>query len=81
MRETITINRITPCPALGREVAQQISAYALPDDGALTKSELLTAYCSGSDTCRALDCQFHAGLSGKAYTKTLAGIYQFIDKI
>ncbi|HWR38906.1 MAG TPA: hypothetical protein VN611_05370 [Patescibacteria group bacterium] len=81
MRETITINRITPCPILGREVAQQISAYAIPGEDKRTKSELLTAYCSGGDVCKTPDCQFLAGLSGKAYTKTLAGIYQFIDNV
>jgi hypothetical protein len=81
MRETITINRITPCPLLGHEVAQQISAYALPNDDIRTKSELLTTHCSGEDVCQAADCQFRAGLSGKAYTKSLDGIYQFIDKI
>ena len=83
MGETVTINRITYCPVADREVAQQISAYTISEQKGKDKhkSELLTKQCSAQDLCQSQDCQFIIGLSGKAYTKTLTGIYQFVDSI
>ena len=75
MRETITINRIIQCSFTTREVAQQISAYTLTEQGKEAISELLTKYCSGEQTCNSPDCQFIIGLPGKTYSKPLENIY------
>ncbi len=79
MRETITINRIIQCSFTGKEVAQQISAYALTIEGKECTSEILTKYCSGEHVCKSPDCQFVIGLSGKAYTKSLESVYKCFD--
>ena len=71
MRETITINRIIQCTFTGKEIAQQISAYALTTENGEQFSELLTKYCSGEQACKNQDCQFVVGLTGKNYTKPL----------
>lgn len=76
MRETITINRIIQCSFINKEVAQQISAYTLTDQGKEQTSELLTKYCSGEHACQCPDCQFITGLSGKTYTKPLESVYK-----
>lgn len=74
MRETITVNRIIFCSYCEREVAQQISAYHLSEQGKDDVSDILTQYCSGHPACNSADCQFVAGLAGKVYTKALDGI-------
>ncbi|HEY3425308.1 MAG TPA: hypothetical protein VGL27_10970 [Negativicutes bacterium] len=80
MRETITINRIIHCSFMDKEVAQQISAYVLSDQGTERTSEILTKYCSGEYTCKSPDCQYIIGLSGKPYTKSLESIYHCLGK-
>lgn len=79
MRETITVNRITDCPLIVRQVAQQISAYSLIANDGQQRCELLTKYCSGQSICQSLDCQFTVGLQGKAYTKSFASIYKAFE--
>lgn len=74
MRETITINRIIDCSFYGKEVAQQISAYAITPQQTDQTSEILTKYCSGEHSCGSADCQFIVGLTGKSYTKPLDNI-------
>lgn len=80
MRETITVNRIIQCSFIGKEVAQQISAYTLTVDGRQHTSEILTKYCSGEHVCKGQDCQFIIGVSGKDYTKSLESIYKCLDQ-
>jgi hypothetical protein len=80
MRETITINRIIQCSFINKEVAQQISAYALTIEGNQFTSEILTKYCSGEHACQSPDCQFTIGLSGKTYTKSLESIYNCLNR-
>lgn len=80
MRETITINRIIKCAFVDKEVAQQISAYALTIEEVRHNSEILTKYCSGEHSCKSPDCQFVTGLSGKVYTKAIQTIYDCFDK-
>jgi len=75
MRETITVNRIIQCSLVAKEVAQQISAYYLTEDGKADASEILTKYCSGCSACKSLDCQFVIGVAGKVYTKSLESIF------
>lgn len=79
MRETVTINRIISCSLLEKEVAQQISAYAKEDTNKTAASEIITKYCSGEQWCHSEDCQFTSGLSGKNYSKSLAGIYRVFE--
>ncbi|MEN6413835.1 MAG: hypothetical protein ABFC84_13900 [Veillonellales bacterium] len=76
MRETITANRITICPVIGKQVAQQISAYSLQEDGSTARQEILTKYCSGEVICKSTDCQFVVGLKGKIYTDPIDTIYK-----
>jgi len=80
MKETITINRITQCSFVKKEVAQQISAYAIIEQGKVQISELLTAYCSSEHTCKSPDCQFIIGMQGENYTKSLESIYSYWGK-
>jgi len=80
MRETITINRIIDCSLIGKEVAQQISAYTLTIQEAPFTSEMLTKYCSGEQICKSPDCQFIIGVVGKSYSKPLETIYNFLNK-
>jgi len=75
MRETITVNRIIQCSYTKKEVAQQISAYYLSEQGKSDSSEILTKYCSGYSACGNADCQFLIGLAGKVYTKSLESIF------
>jgi len=74
VRETITINRIIQCSFIGKEVAQQISAYALSHNENHEATEIFTKYCSGQHSCASADCQIIVGLPGKIYTKPLDGI-------
>ena len=74
MRETITINRIIRCTFIDSEVAQQVSAYNLNEQGDTEVSEILTKYCSGHPACKSTDCQFVIGLPGKVYSKSLGSI-------
>ncbi|GMA97424.1 hypothetical protein [Pelosinus sp. IPA-1] len=80
MRETVTINRIIQCSFIGKEVAQQISAYTLTMQQNQITSEILTKYCSAEHACKCPDCQFIIGLSGKSYTKSLESIYTCLSK-
>ena len=77
MRETITMNRIIRCTLIDSEVAQQVSAYNLNEQGETDVSEILTKYCSGHPACKSIDCQFVTGLSGKVYTKSLDRICRY----
>ena len=80
MRETITMNRIIRCTLTGTDVAQQVSAYNLSEQGNNDVSEILTKYCSGYPACNSMDCQFVTGLTGKVYTKALESICAYCGK-
>ena len=80
MRETITINRIIKCSLIEKDIAQQISAYFVSEQGDPEVSEILTKYCSGYPACRGERCQFVIGLAGEVYTKPLESIYTHFGK-
>lgn len=80
MRETITINRIIKCSFIEKDIAQQISAYFVSEQGESEVSEILTKYCSGYPACGGERCQFVIGLSGEVYTKPLESIFKYFGK-